>query len=465
MLRLVLAAAALTACTPAATSTPPEQPGPLCQEPARPTAIAANPAALIATVTTDSPPLLLRNARVIDGNGGPPTTLDVLIVAGRISQLGPKLAVPAAPGRSLDLAGRTLLPGFIDAHVHMASQPQASHAEGIARDVTSTDADAALRGAANARATLLAGFTTVRNVGGGLADRSLRDAIARGLIPGPRMLVAVHSIGITGGHCDDGNGLRPDLFGGPPDFTVGIADGPDELRKAVRHQLKLGADVIKICATGGVLSQGDAVGAPQLTQPEIQAIVEEAVRAGRKVAAHAHGTVGIKEAVLAGVHSIEHGSVLDSETIALMKRRGTYLVPTVSVGEYVEQAATAGKLSAESAAKAREIAPRMRESVVKAHKAGVKLAFGTDAGVFEHGTNAREFISLGKLGIPTMDIIVAATRDAADLLGLAALGRIEVGYIADLVVVDGDPLTDIHALERPSLVIQGGQFVRPPTWP
>ena len=447
-------------------STPLEQPVPLCQAPAQPTKVQADPAALVATVTTDAPPLLLRNARVIDGNGGPPrAALDVLIVAGRITQIGAKLAAPAAPGRTLDLAGRTLLPGFIDAHVHMTANPQASHADGVTTEVTSTDADAALRGAANARATLLAGFTTVRNVGGGLADRSLRDAIASGLVPGPRMLVAIHSIGITGGHCDDSNGLRPDLFGGPPDFTVGIADGPDELRKAVRHQLKLGADVIKICATGGVLSQGDAVGAPQLTQPEMQAIVEEAVRAGRKVAAHAHGTVGIKEAVLAGVHSIEHGSVLDAETIALMKRRGTYLVPTVSVGEYVEQAATAGKLSPESAAKAREIAPRMRESVVKAHKAGVKLAFGTDAGVFEHGTNAREFVSLTKLGIPAMDTIVAATRDAADLLGLASLGRIEVGYIADLVVVDGDPLTDIHALERPSLVIQGGQFVRPPTWP
>ncbi|HEY0134844.1 MAG TPA: amidohydrolase family protein [Nannocystis sp.] len=443
MSRLALVVAALAACTPATTSAPPGEPEPLCPEPTRPAKITADPSAQIATVTTAAPPLLLRNARVIDGNGGPPiANTDVLIVAGRISRVGPKLAAPPSPGRTLDLAGRTLLPGLIDTHVHMASDPQASHAEGIARDVASTDADAALRGAANARATLLAGFTTVRNVGGGLADRSLRDAIAGGLVPGPRMLVANHSIGITGGHCDDTNGLRPDLFGGPPDFTVGIADGPDELRKAVRHQIKLGADVIKICATGGVLSQGDAVGAPQLTLPEMQAVVDEAVRAGRKVAAHAHGTVGIKEAVLAGVHSIEHGSVLDSETIALMKRRGTYLVPTVSVGEYVEHAAASGKLSPESAAKAREIAPRMRESVVKAHKAGVKLAFGTDA-----------------------DAIVAATRDAADLLGLVSLGRIEVGYIADLVVVEGDPLADITALGRPSLVIQGGQIVRPPTWP
>jgi imidazolonepropionase-like amidohydrolase len=464
MLRpLLLAAAVSAACTPATSSTAPREPEPLCPVATQPAKLAV-PSDMSLTPGVAAPaPLLLRNARVIDGSGKSPRTgVDVLIVGGRFTQIGAGLAAPAG-ARTIDLAGRTALPGLIDAHVHMGSDPQTSHADGVTRQVTSTDADAALRGAANARATLLAGFTTVRNVGGGLADRSLRDAIARGLVPGPRMLVAVHSIGMTGGHCDDGNGLRPDVFGGPPDFTVGIADGPDELRKAVRHQIKLGADVIKICATGGVLSQGDGVGAPQLTREEMQAVVDEAVRADRKVAAHAHGAEGIKEAVLAGVHSIEHGSVLEPDTIALMKRRGTFLVPTVAVGQYVEAAGKSGKLSPESAAKALEIAPKMRESVVKAHKAGVKIAFGTDAGVFAHGTNAREFVTLVGLGIPAMDTIVAATRNAAELLGLRELGEIKVGFIADLVVVDGDPLTDIATLERPTMVVQGGHVVRDET--
>ena len=463
MLRRSLLAAALASCTPAAATPSAQSPEPLC--PLAPIAATVPvPADMSpAPATSTAPPLLLRRARLIDGTGAAPQAdLDILLSAGRITQIskpGERLQ-PPADTRVLELAGRTLLPGFIDAHTHLTFNPQRSHADGVATSVTTSDADAALRGAANARATLLAGFTTVRNVGGSLADRSLRDAIAGGLVPGPRMLVANYSIGITGGHCDDTNGLRPDIFGAPPDFRVGIADGPDELRKAVRHQIKLGADVIKICATGGILSQGDGAGAPQLGPAEMRAIVEEATRAGRKVAAHAHGTLGIKEAILAGVHSIEHGSVLDSETINLMKRRGTYLVPTTAVGVYVEQAANEGKLSADSAAKAREIAPRMRDSVVKAHKAGVKLAFGTDAGVFEHGSNAREFAVLVGLGIPAMDVIVSATRNAAELLGLRDLGQVKPGFLADLVVVDGDPLTDIHALERPLVVIQSGAVVR-----
>ncbi|HEY8378461.1 MAG TPA: amidohydrolase family protein [Nannocystis sp.] len=460
-LALLLACALLPAC--AASSPPPPEPAPVCpvadrDAPAiRPSDMSLAPSSEVAA------PLLLRGARLIDGSGGPPQVgVDVLLSGGRIAAVGKGLAAPAGAA-VIDLGGRTLLPGFIDAHTHLLGGMAGSHAEAVRRAVSDSDADLALRGAAHARATLLAGFTTVRDVGATLAIRSLRDAIAAGRVPGPRILVANHAIGITGGHCDDTNGLRPDVFPAP-DHTVGIADGVDAVRRAVRYQIKHGADVIKICATGGVLSTGDGVGDAQLTPAELAAIVDEAVRAGRKVAAHAHGTEGIKDAVRAGVHSIEHGSLLDAEAIALMKKKGTFLVPTVYVGRFIEEAADAGRLAPDSAAKARFIAPRMRDSFSRAVKAGVKVAFGTDAGVFPHGHNAREFAVMVDLGMKPADAILAATRNAAELLGLRDIGQVKPGFVADLVVVDGDPLTDIRALERPVLVIQSGRPVQPPSW-
>jgi imidazolonepropionase-like amidohydrolase len=304
----------------------------------------------------------------------------------------------------------------------------------------------------------------VRNVGGSLADRALRDAIAKGLVPGPRMLVANHSIGITGGHCDHTNAMHPGVMPHAQDHRHGVADGPEEVRKAVRFQIKHGADVIKVCATGGVMSQGDAVGSPQLDPEELRAAVETANRAERKVAAHAHGNQGIREAVRAGVHSIEHGSVLDRETVRMMVDRGTFLVPTVYVARAVEQQADAGKLSAESARKAREIAPKMRASFKLAYAAGVKIALGSDAGVFAHGQNGKELTTMVELGMTPMDAIVAGTSRAAELLGLRDVGRVAEGLRADLVVVDGDPLADVRLLEAPAMVMKGGVIHLPPAW-
>jgi imidazolonepropionase-like amidohydrolase len=311
----------------------------------------------------------------------------------------------------------------------------------------------------------MAGFTTVRNVGAShFADVALRTAIAEGRIPGPRIVCAAHAIGITGGHGDE-NGFRAGLLDG--DYRTGIADGVEECRKAVRYQIKGGADVIKMIATGGVLSEGDAVGATQYTLEEMKAIVDEAAKLERKVCAHAHGTEGIKLAVLAGVASIEHGSFLDDEGARLMAERGTYLVPTLMAGETVPKAAEAGILTGFRAEKARVAGKAMREAIRRAVAHGVPIALGTDSGVYEHGRNGREFRLLVEWGGMTpMDAIVAGTRNASRLLGLDdRIGTLETGKIADIVAVPGNPLVDIGTLERPSLVMKDGKIERhaPPT--
>lgn len=437
-----------------------------------PTEVAAfGPVAAVAGIEAAPTPaaehgtlVLLRDARLIDGSGAAPREhVDVLVREGTIAQVGPGIEPP--PGaRVVELGGRTLLPGFIDAHVHLGASPPASYAQGVVDGLRRNLGDDALLGARNARDTLMAGFTTVRNVGGSMADRALRDAIAGGLVPGPRMLVANYSIGITGGHCDHTNSMKPEALPHLQDYRHGVADGPEEVRKAVRYQVKHGADVIKVCATGGVMSQGDAVGSPQLDPVELRAAVEAANRAERKVAAHAHGNQGIREAVQAGVHSIEHGSILDRETVRMMVERGTFLVPTVYVARAVEQQADAGTLSEESARKAREIAPKMRASFKLAYDSGVKIALGSDAGVFQHGENGREFGTMVELGMKPMDAIVAGTSRAAELLGLADVGRVKEGMRADLVVVEGDPLKDVRVVEAPAMVMKGGVIHLPPRW-
>jgi imidazolonepropionase-like amidohydrolase len=318
----------------------------------------------------------------------------VVVADGKIRSVGP--ADLPRDARTIDLGDMTLLPGLIDAHTHLTDDISG---DWVTRSVRELPADAALRGASNARKTLLAGFTTVRNVGaGGFADISLMKAIDGGLVEGPRMISSAHAIGITGGHCDE-TGWAPGI--NELDYRSGVADGVDDVVRAVRYQIKHGAKVIKVCATAGVLSFDATLGAQQLSDAELQAIVQEASRHGLKVAAHAHGTEGIIAAVKAGVASIEHGSILSDEAIELMKRRGTYLVPTA----YLLGTFHFDSMPPPIAAKARQVIPLAQESHRRAIRAGVKIAFGTDAGVYPHGDNAHEFAVYVGYGMKPADAI------------------------------------------------------------
>jgi len=396
---------------------------------------------------------------LIDGSGGAPArNVVILIEDGRFAAVGAGVKIPEGT-RVIDLSRSTVMPGFIDCHVHLTGRyigEGPNWEDAIVRDLPQ---EGAILGVRNARLTLEAGFTTVRNVGAqDFSDIALRNMIHAGVVPGPRIMAAGHALGITGGHCDE-NGYLPGMF--DPDIRRGIANSPDEVRASVRYQMKHGADVIKICATGGVLSEGDAVGVQQFTLEEMKAAVETAHLADRKVAAHAHGTEGIKTAVRAGVSSIEHGSMLDDEAIALMKAQGTFLVPTLMAQEAVERQAKAGTLTGLRQQKALFIAPKGRESFRKAAAAGVKIALGTDAGVFPHGHNAHEFTLMVQYGLPPMKAIVAGTASAAELLGLSAeVGMVKTGLNADLVAVEGDPLADISLLEKVGFVMHGGVVVR-----
>jgi imidazolonepropionase-like amidohydrolase len=401
--------------------------------------------------------VVLRAARLIDGTGSAPLQDAVVVIRDdRIVAVGRRGAVEEPAGaRVIDLGDATLLPGFIDSHVHIAGRTLGDPArnESATRDFP---AMAGILGVENARRTLMAGFTTVRNAGSDdFADVAVRDAINGGWIIGPRILAVGHAIGSTGSHCDE-NGFRPGLLEGDP--LHGVADGPEQIRAAVRGQIKYGADWIKTCATGGVLSEGDAVGAQQYTEEELRALVDAAHMAGRHVMAHAHGTEGIKAAVRAGVSSIEHGSFLDAEGARLMAQHGTYLVPTLSAGEAVELAADHGVLTGQRAEKARAAAAAMRHAVRIATAAGVTIALGTDAGVGSHGANGREFFLMTEWGGMTpMQAIQAGTLNAARLLGVDALvGTLAAGKMADVVAVPGDPTRDIHTLEHPSFVMRSG---------
>lgn len=405
----------------------------------------------------------IRAGTLIDGNGGAPVRNAVIVIRGdRIEAVGPNVAVPTG-ARLIDLSRATVLPGFIDSHVHLAGRP-IGDGDWVHGYLTDSPADDALYGVAAARATLWAGFTTVRNVGAaGFSDIALRNAINAGRVPGPRIVAGGHSLGITGGHCDD-NGHVPGLFGAEPGPLQGIADGPDQIRQAVRMQVKYGADVIKFCATGGVLSQGDEIGAQQYSEEEMRVIVETAHLLGRRVAAHAHGTEGIKAAVRAGVTSIEHGSLLDDEGVRLMVEHRTWLVPTLLAGEAVGGPGAEQRLPAWTYAKGRRAYEGLQHAIRIAVAGGVRIALGTDAGVYPHGRNGREFellVTMGGMSPPAA--IQAGTMNAATLLGMDRdIGSVEAGKLADLVAVAGDPIADITTLQRPVFVMKGGEVFRAP---
>ena len=411
-----------------------------------------------------SPPLaavVIRAGTLIDGTGAAPIRNAVIVVQGdRITAVGANVPVPAG-ATVIDLSGATVLPGFIDAHVHLVGRT-IGDGDWQHAGLTESPSQLALLGAAHAHQTLEAGFTTVRVVGsGGFGDIALRNAINAGWIPGPRILGAGNSFGINGGHCDGSSGYHPGTPISRGTIEAGAADGVEEVREAVRYNVKHGADLIKICATGGVLSPTDSAGVQQYTEEEIRAVVDAAHMTERRVAAHAHGTAGIKAAVRAGVTSIEHGSILDAEAVTLMKQKGTWLVPTLLAGVTVESLATANRLPPAIAAKALAIAPRMRNSFKLAVDGGVRIALGTDAGVMRHGTNAREFALMVRYGMTPMQAIVAGTSAGATLLGLEReIGTIAAGKRADIVAVVGNPLDNLDILQNVQFVMKDGKVFK-----
>jgi imidazolonepropionase-like amidohydrolase len=397
----------------------------------------------------------VRAAHLLDVRAGRVVDDPVVLIEGeRVTSVGSGLAVPAG-FEVVDLGGATLLPGLIDCHTHVAGGDPIDYYEGLFRR---SPIDYAVRANVYARRTLEAGFTTVRDVGAAeFIDVALKKAIDEGLVPGPRMQVATLAVGATGGH-NDVIGFSPYLKFGQ---FQGTADGEADIRKLIRLEIKNGADVIKLIASAGVLSEEESVGAPQYSEAEMAAAVDEAHMWGKRVAAHAHGAEAIQRAVRAGVTSIEHGTLIDDEGLSLMKERGTFLVPTVYVGRYV--VAEFGRLGypEKILAKARHITEEGDEHFRRALAAGVKVAYGTDAGVFPHGTNAKQFADLVRLGMTPLAAIRAATVGAAELLGWSdRVGAVAPGLYADLIAVAGDPLQDVTELERVTFVMKGGAVVR-----
>jgi imidazolonepropionase-like amidohydrolase len=392
---------------------------------------------------------LIRAGHLLDVKTGKLADGETIVVVGdAIQSIAPSASVSAQPGDAvIDLGSMTVLPGLIDVHTHLTMNPDFDPFH----EVTSTDAKEAINGVVNARTTLLAGFTSVRNVGAyGFTDVDLRDAVNSGQVPGPHMLVSGPLLGITGGHCDEN--LLPIKYRVVGD---GVADGIAEVQHKVRQNIKYGADLIKICATGGVLSKGDDPQASQYTLEEMQAIVADAHRLGRKVAAHAHGAQGILWATIAGVDSIEHGSYINDEAIAEMKKRGTYLVPTLYLEDWMLEK---GNLPPFYHQKMIDVSAVAKSNIKHAMQAGVKIALGTDAAVYPHGLNAHELdVYVNQLGMAPLAALQTATINAADLMGWTAkTGTLEPGKWADIIAVDKNPLDDVRVLQDVKFVMKGG---------
>jgi imidazolonepropionase-like amidohydrolase len=402
--------------------------------------------------------IVLKAARVFTSTSERPLAPGMVVVEGdHITQVGQSLAVPP-DAQVIDLGDATLLPGFIDAHVHMSMELADDFYRDFYLNSFRFPAEQALYAAKYARLTLEAGFTTVRDLGSNdFIALGLRNAINAGITEGPRMLIANHGIGSTAGHADQPP-FPPDKVH-PAGTIEGVCNGPAQCREAVRYQIKYGADVIKFMPSGGVLSLSDPVDVPELTQEEVDAIVSEAHAWHRKVAAHCHGDEAAKMAIAAGVDSIEHGSFLKDDTLRKMKEKGVYLVPTLFAGEWVGE--KADHFPPAIAVKARTAAAAMQSMFQRAMKAGVKVAFGTDSAVEPHGLDAREFALMVKNGMTPAHALLAATASGADLLGLAdKIGTLEPGKLADLVAVPGDPLQDIRLTEKVTFVMQGGRVVK-----
>jgi imidazolonepropionase-like amidohydrolase len=402
---------------------------------------------------TPDNPTVLRCGHLLDIQSGKLIDGAVILTAGgKIQDVGTGLAIPSG-AQVINLPEATCLPGLIDAHVHLTGDPTASGYKSLGISVPRST----VTGVKNARLTLLAGFTSVRNVGAeGYSDVALRDGIEAGDIDGPRMLVSGPALGITGGHCDE-NLLAPEFHYTAPN----VADGPWAARAKVREVVKYGADLIKICASGGVLSKGDQPGTPQYTLEEMQAIAEEAHKLGRKVAAHAHGTQSIKDAIRAGIDSIEHASLIDDEGIALAKQHGTFLVFDVYNDDFILQEGAKYGMLPESLEKERKIGKLQRENFRHALLGGARMAFGTDAGVYPHGDNAKQFAIMTEYGMQPIDAIRAATGNAAELLGRSKeIGIVAKDAFADIIAVQGDPRDNVKLLENVKFVMKGGRVYK-----
>ncbi|PTR11468.1 MULTISPECIES: amidohydrolase family protein [unclassified Novosphingobium] len=419
--------------------------------------VALGAAALVALATgsAQAKTVVVRAAHMIDVLAGKRVDgAQVVITDGRITAVGKSGDAVPAGAEVVDLGQRTLLPGLIDMHVHLTGDPTLSGYRGL----EFTDNLSTVIGVANARKTVEAGFTTVRNVGSAnYDDVALKQGIELGYVPGPRIVPATYALGATGGHCDSTE------F--PPSITVPspqIANTPEEFRALVRKVRKYGAEVIKICATGGVFSKTDSVGAQQMSFDELKAVADEAHMLGMRVAAHAHGKAGINDALRAGIDTIEHASLADEESFKLAKAKGAWLDMDIYNDDYILAEGEKNGVFPESLAKEKMIGRKQRETFRAAHAAGVKLLFGTDGGVYPNGYNARQFAKMVEWGMTPIEAIQAATKSAAEALDRTAdVGAIATGRYGDLIAVDGDPLADVRTLEHVAFVMKGGEVVKP----